>query len=285
MNSTKIDPKFIGRSNPRVGLIALASDFMIEKDFINVIKDKKIDFFVNRIECYNPLTKENLIKMSNKVTDVRTDYYVDPKFNPVNQVAAGIPITSRTRLAPGISMAKFVSAHGDPVTLTHILDDSERLRLAKQYVLHADVLKLINSSSAPTQFKNFRLVPIEGLYRAESGENLDVSDGVNYLMSRGRTVVYELINNKGEMAVEKTFDLAVYFKDNLNYDKMILDYDNFNPDDSLNVQIIITMPEITPPFSVEYKNQFETRYNNITQATNELIEVLRTDEEPEELLT
>ena len=56
MNSTKIDPKFIGKSNPRVGLIALASDFMIEKDFINVIKDKKIDFFVNRIECYNPLT-------------------------------------------------------------------------------------------------------------------------------------------------------------------------------------------------------------------------------------
>jgi len=77
MNSTKIDPKFIGRSNPRVGLIALASDFMIEKDFINVIKDKKIDFFVNRIECYNPLTKENLIKMSNKVTDVTKDILPD----------------------------------------------------------------------------------------------------------------------------------------------------------------------------------------------------------------
>ena len=70
MNSTKIDPKFVGKSNPRVGLIALASDFMIEKDFINVIKDKEIDFFVNRIECYNPLTKENLIKMSDKVTEV-----------------------------------------------------------------------------------------------------------------------------------------------------------------------------------------------------------------------
>ena len=77
MNSTKIDPKFIGKSNPRVGLIALASDFMIEKDFINVIKDKKIDFFVNRIECYNPLTKENLIKMSNKITDVTKDILPD----------------------------------------------------------------------------------------------------------------------------------------------------------------------------------------------------------------
>ena len=83
MISTKIDPKFIGKSNPRVGLIALASDFTIEKDFINVIKDKKIDFFVNRIECYNPLTKENLIKMSNKVTAVTNDILPDQELDCV----------------------------------------------------------------------------------------------------------------------------------------------------------------------------------------------------------
>ena len=221
---------------------------------------------------------------SDKITNVKTDYYVAPTFNPVNQVAAGLPITMRTKLAPGITMAKFVAPHGDPVTLTHILEDEERLRLAKQYMLHTGVLQLVNSSDAPVQFKNFRLVPVEGLYRPESGENLDVSDGINFLMSRGRTVVYELIDNKGNLAIEKTFDLAVFFKDNLNYEKMFLDYDNFNPDDSLNVQLIITMPEIIPPYQVTYKNEFETRYNNITQATNELIEVLRTDEESEELV-
>ena len=77
MNSTKIDPKYVSKSNPRVGLIALASDFMIEKDFINVIKDRDIDFFVNRIESYNPLTKENLIKMSEKVTEVAKDILPD----------------------------------------------------------------------------------------------------------------------------------------------------------------------------------------------------------------
>ena len=70
MKLKKIEPQFIKPQNPRVGLIALATDFMIERDFINIIKDKKIDFFVNRIECYNPLTKENLIKMSDKVTEV-----------------------------------------------------------------------------------------------------------------------------------------------------------------------------------------------------------------------
>jgi len=77
MHSIKIEPKYISKSNPRIGLIALASDFMIEKDFINVIKDKDIDFFVNRIECYNPLTKENLIKMSEKVTEVTNDILPD----------------------------------------------------------------------------------------------------------------------------------------------------------------------------------------------------------------
>ena len=73
MKLEKIAPQFAKKHNPRVGLIALATDFMIEKDFIKVIKDKEIDFFVNRIECYNPLTKENLIRMSEKVTDVTSN--------------------------------------------------------------------------------------------------------------------------------------------------------------------------------------------------------------------
>ena len=83
MNSTKIEPKYISKSNPRIGLIALASDFMIEKDFINIIKDRDIDFFVNRIECYNPLTRENLIKMSEKVTEVTKDILPDEKIDCV----------------------------------------------------------------------------------------------------------------------------------------------------------------------------------------------------------
>ena len=73
MDSNKIDPKFNRYQNPKIGLIALASDYMIEKDFIKIIKDKKVDFFVNRIECFNPLTRENLIKMAEKVTEVTSD--------------------------------------------------------------------------------------------------------------------------------------------------------------------------------------------------------------------
>ena len=83
MHSIKLEPKYISKSNPRIGLITLASDFTIEKDFIDVIRDKDIDLFVNRIECYNPLTSENLIKMSQKVTEVTKDILPDQKIDCV----------------------------------------------------------------------------------------------------------------------------------------------------------------------------------------------------------
>ena len=57
MKLNKIEPKFIKNKNPRIGLITLASDFRIEKDFNNVIHGKKIDLYCNIINCYNPLTK------------------------------------------------------------------------------------------------------------------------------------------------------------------------------------------------------------------------------------
>jgi maleate isomerase len=83
MNPKKIDPKFNQYQNPKIGLIALASDYTIEKDFIKIIKDKKIDFFVNRIECFNPLTRENLIKMSENITEVTSDILPGEKIDCV----------------------------------------------------------------------------------------------------------------------------------------------------------------------------------------------------------
>ena len=41
MKLNKIEPKFIKNENPRIGLITLASDFRIEKDFNNVSMERK----------------------------------------------------------------------------------------------------------------------------------------------------------------------------------------------------------------------------------------------------
>ena len=122
MNSTKIDPKYIIKSNPRIGLIALASDFMIERDFINVIKDRDIDFFVNRIECYNPLTKENLIKMSDKVTEVTKDILPDQDIDCIVYGCTSGTIAAYSTLT-GLSP---VDTTG-PVSYTHLTLPTKRI--------------------------------------------------------------------------------------------------------------------------------------------------------------
>ena len=70
MNSKKIKPKFKKKKNPRVGLIVLSTDVMIEKDFLKVFSEVPADIFVNRISNYNPVTAYNLKKMTNKITSV-----------------------------------------------------------------------------------------------------------------------------------------------------------------------------------------------------------------------
>ena len=109
MKLNKIKPKYISKSNPRIGLITLGSDFRIEKDFNNVIYGKDIDLYVNRIHCYNPLTNETLAKMAEDITDVTKDILPDQKIDCVaygctsGTIAAGYnTIKSKINLAkPG----------------------------------------------------------------------------------------------------------------------------------------------------------------------------------------
>jgi len=83
MKLTKIEPKYLKKYNPRVGLITLASDFRIEKDFNNVIYGKDIDLYCNRIKCYNPLTNETLKKMADDIPNVTKEILPDQKLDCV----------------------------------------------------------------------------------------------------------------------------------------------------------------------------------------------------------
>jgi maleate isomerase len=106
MKLTKIEPKFLKNHNPRVGLITLASDFRIEKDFNNVIHGKDVDLYCNRIHCYNPLTNETLKKMADDIPKVTEDILPDQKLDCVaygctsGTIAAGYPsIVEKVNLA------------------------------------------------------------------------------------------------------------------------------------------------------------------------------------------
>ncbi len=83
MKLNKVEPKYLKKHNPRVGLITLASDFRIEKDFSNVIYGKDIDLYCNRIKSYNPLTNETLKKMADDIPKVTENILPDQKLDCV----------------------------------------------------------------------------------------------------------------------------------------------------------------------------------------------------------
>jgi maleate isomerase len=96
MRSTIIKAKFKDNVNSKIGLVALSTDFSIEKDFNSVLLNLPIDLFVNRLPFFNPLTHENLVKMTEKLTEVTKNILPDQTLDVVaygctsGTIAAGI---------------------------------------------------------------------------------------------------------------------------------------------------------------------------------------------------
>ena len=195
------------------------------------------------------------------------EHIPDHLYNPEHQST----ITSQTKLADGITMAKFLGGYGEPLTLTHINDHQTRLKLAKQYYLQAQAMLTIAQHEG--DFRDQRLVVAEGFYRPTESESLDKGDSVNYLKTLGRAVVFDLIDLEGKSKVPTTYELACYWRDSIKYEKIILDYDTYNLDGSINAQVILVMPEVFEPWLLTYNNEIETRYNNYVQTTGEFLEI------------
>ena len=106
MKSTSIKPKFRDNINSRIGLVALSTDFSIEKDFNSIFLNLPIDLFVNRLPFYNPLTDKNLIKMTEKLTEVTENILPNQTLDTVaygctsGTIAAGVDeITNKIQSA------------------------------------------------------------------------------------------------------------------------------------------------------------------------------------------
>lgn len=190
-------------------------------------------------------------------------------YNPEQQLVRDGEITAKTSLAPGVKLGRFLGGHGDPATLNSVTDEIERLRIAKNLYLHANFM---NFAQEYLDVGNrYSIQVVEGFYVPQ--ETLE-TDSLNFKMSRGQCVVYELRDRNGLIPIQKTYELAEHIKDFFNFEKMILDYDTYDISGELNAQIIMVMPEVTPQWTVVYDNLIETRYNNYVQTNGELIELL-----------
>ena len=106
-NSKHITPKFKKIFNPRIGLITLSTDLTMESDFYSINKDLPIDIFVNRIKNYNPLTKENLLKMYDQLESVTKDILPNEKIDTVAYgCTSGTIAIGKDKIKEKIQLAK-----------------------------------------------------------------------------------------------------------------------------------------------------------------------------------
>ena len=101
-----------------------------------------------------------------------------------------------------------------------------------------------------------RLIIVEGVYRGGPlegfGDNQRQIGGDNILKQDGRLVVYKVIDEFGSVDLERTFDVAEYWKDYANYEKLSLEYDKWDPSGKMNGQIAVYMPEVPESFDVDF---------------------------------
>lgn len=199
--------------------------------------------------------------LNGKRNVVISDFYKPDGKNP----------TSRTELAQGIVIGRYLGGYGDSITFDHVIENSEKIKIARNLLLNANANRAIMVDN--DIYSEHRLVVAEGLYRPYVNETV-TTGSVNYYKERGQCVVYELHNRTGNIDLKKTFDLASWWKDSLQFQKLILSYDTFNPTGALTAQLILIMPELSSSYEATFDNLIETRYNNFVQSTNEIIECL-----------
>lgn len=189
----------------------------------------------------------------------------NPKYDPNN--TPGSKITSRLKLGKGITIATFLGRGASG--LGHITSPEERSQLARNLYLHAEIMNHVNEN--PYKFTKVRATVSEGLYEPGPTETLA---GDALLKSNGRAVVYQVVDRRGRIDHASTFDVARYWKDNTFYERIVLDYDRYNPDGSLTSQILVEFQDVPENYDVEYGLNIETQYNGKLLSKNELVEVL-----------
>lgn len=201
------------------------------------------------------------------VPDKKTSVAIipEPEYNPYK----ANNISNTTLLAPGISLSRFLGSSEDPSTINHLKSNDAKVEVAKYYYLHARIMKTIQDDT--DQFKDFTLTVTEGMYRPGPSETI-TPNSINDLKRKGRAVVYSLVDNTGAHNLTKLFDLAVYWKDTIAYDKLILSYDTI--DCKLNARLIVVLPEINSSWEGTYSRTVETELNGHKMTQGELVEIL-----------
>jgi len=192
--------------------------------------------------------------------------------DPVYNVMSLESINVNTELGRSITIAKFMGGQSDGTNLNHITNSDDRFQLARNLTIQAQAFATVYDDN---RWNGYRLVVDEGVYKPSPGEKV-TSGSINDLAQNGRAIAYKLYNNAGIVDKNAMFDLAIYWKDNLLYDELICDYDNFHPDKTkeIDFQLIFVIPNISSDWKGTFKKGLKTTFNGNPLSQGELVEVI-----------
>ena len=163
-----------------------------------------------------------------------------------------------------------MGAYGDRTSFNHIEFEEQRRDISRNLVAQAESIRRITNNS---NFDDIRLIVSEGLYRPLVIE-FPLTDALKK-KRLGQLIYYQVIDKFGQIDLKRTFDVAEFLKDNAKYNKLILDYDTYDPDGKLTAQIGIEYSQIPITFTIDDASfDIETVFNNQLMSKNELIEIL-----------
>lgn len=199
---------------------------------------------------------------------------VEKKFN-INDYSVIIPNTLITK---GVSYGQFLFGKGSPGDYDQSMSLDDKKQILRNLIPHANFLKRVRDNSS--EFDGYNLEIVEGIYTKDiyedGSEETLTPNGLLDLRTKGQCVVYELMNEDGALDLDKTFELATWMVSNVNFDKLILDYDQYDPSDELNAQIVMVTPAIPGSYKATFKREVETHYNGKKQG-NELMKIEKKD--------
>ena len=242
---------------------------------------------------------------------------VDPKYNPelhgkvTSSTKLGIGVTCAKFLGSKGSPTQFEKLYAE-----NFFNSADRNQIARNLVLHAQAINAVYSNpdfaqhrlivsdgiyepnpkfemtelpagSEENAKKISRSVPKGSYGKGPDGWIARVpsymgekpsANSKNDLRRDGRAIGYQLVDKYGKTDPRKSFELALFWKDYIDYDKLSLDYDTFDPSGELTTTFFLQIPQVSTSWEVKYKYDLETTYNGELQAKNELLEILPEEE-------
>ena len=211
----------------------------------------------------------------NNIAFVVPDTNPSVNYQPDIVIKNDAVINNKTKLSGSVTLATYTGAKGATGVISQV-PTKDRAQIARNFQVNADILQKYNDPQFKNEMHNYRIVVVEGLYnvRPNDTKSKGWSDSINKYKSEGRAAVWEIQNESGIVDIEKTYWFADLLKDLANTQKIILDYDSYDPKVPLSCQLIIISPMLNESYDVtdgNFKSEVETRYNGNILSSSDLI--------------